>query len=327
MNQGFGMIRPELQALPQIKERLTFLYIERAVLNRQDNAITVTDMRGTAHIPAAAVSVLLLGPGTTISHRAMELIGDAGASVLWVGEWGVRFYSGGKPLTNSSRLMEAQAALVSNTRSRVSIARKLYAMRFPDENVSGLSMQQLRGREGSRVRSVYRRMSVKTGVPWNGREYNINDFNASDNVNKALSVAHSCLYGVIHSVINAIGCSPALGFIHSGHALSFVYDIADLYKAEVTIPIAFEAAARASENDDISAITRRSARDAMKERDILVRAVHDIRGLLSSKEDEIEYEAELLQLWDDKLGLLKSGSSYGIDSYDDVEENNEESYE
>lgn len=163
MSKTPGMERPVLQALPTMRERLSFLYLERCLVSRQDNAITVTDLRGTVHVPAAALSVILLGPGTNVSHRAMELIGDTGASVLWVGEHGVRYYAHGRPLTHSSRLLIAQAALVSNTRSRLAVARRMYAMRFIDEDVSELTMQQLRGREGARIRAVYRQTSKKLG--------------------------------------------------------------------------------------------------------------------------------------------------------------------
>jgi len=315
MNKIPGMERPELQALPTIRERISFLYLERCLVNRHDNAITVTDLRGTVHVPAAALSVILLGPGTTVSHRAMELIGDTGASVVWVGEHGVRYYAHGRPLTHSSRLLVAQAALVSNTRTRLAVARRMYAMRFIDEDVSNLTMQQLRGREGARIRAVYRQASKKTGVPWNRREYDPNDFFAGDPVNMALSAAHACLYGVAHSVITALGCAPGLGFIHTGHERSFVYDIADLYKADISIPIAFDIAAQQPE--DIGAVTRRAVRDAIADGKILERMVMDIRELLlgiaedGSPQDVPEIDTNVLQLWDDKNGLVRNAVSYG----------------
>ena len=302
-----GAKRPELQELPQIKERLSFLYLERCVVNRADSAISVTDVRGTVHVPAAALSVLLLGPGTNVTHRAMELIGDTGTSVIWVGENGVRYYAHGRPLTHSSRLLVAQAALVSNVRSRAAVARRMYSMRFPDEDVSGMTLQQLRGREGARVRSVYRKLSKKTGVPWHGREYDSSDFESGTPINKALSAAHACLYGLAHSVIVALGCSPGLGFIHAGHERSFVYDIADLYKAEITIPIAFKMAA--SETDDIGRDTRHAVRDAIKDGRIMVRMVRDIRVLLMDEAEE-EIDVDIVELWDDKQGFLKSGVAY-----------------
>ncbi|NLZ28289.1 MAG: type I-E CRISPR-associated endonuclease Cas1, partial [Firmicutes bacterium] len=311
---GPGTERPQLQTLPTMRERISFLYLERCLINRQDNAITVTDLRGTVHVPAAALSVIMLGPGSNITHRAMELIGDAGASIIWVGERGVRYYAHGRPLTHSSRILTAQAALVSNTRSRLAVARRMYALRFKDEDVSKLTMQQLRGREGARVRSIYRKIAKATGVTWSGREYDPNDFSAGDAVNMALSAAHACLYGVAHSVITALGCAPGLGFIHTGHERSFVYDIADLYKAELSIPIAFQVAAKQPE--DIGSVTRRAMRDAISNGKILVRMVGDIRDLLlgvaedGTPKDVPEIETNVLWLWDEKNGLVKNAVSY-----------------
>ncbi|MCL2111323.1 MAG: type I-E CRISPR-associated endonuclease Cas1e [Clostridiales bacterium] len=314
MSSQKGAKRPGLQELPRIKERMSFLYIERCLISRQDSAITVTDERGTVYVPAASLGVLLLGPGTNISHRAMELIGDAGASVVWVGEQGVRYYAHGRPLTHSARLLSAQATLVSNTRSRLAVARHMYQMRFPNEDVSKLTMQQLRGREGSRIRAVYREASKKTGVEWAGREYDPENYNASNPVNRALSAAHACLYGVAHSVIVALGCSPGLGFIHTGHERSFVYDIADLYKVEITIPIAFTVASQNPQ--DIGAETRRAVRDAFADSQIVERIVSDIRTLLlksngsDEKHDADEYGADVVSLWDEKLASVESGILY-----------------
>jgi CRISPR-associated protein Cas1 len=315
-----GAERAELQELPQIKERMSFLYLERCLISRQDSAITATDERGTVHIPAASLGVVMLGPGSNISHRAIELISDTGTSIIWVGERGVRYYAHGRPLTHSARLLISQARLVSNTRSRLAVARAMYQLRFPDEDVSHLTMQQLRGREGSRVRTVYRQAAKVTGVSWNGRTYDPNDFSAGSPVNQALSAAHSCLYGVAHSVIVALGCSPGLGFVHTGHERSFVYDIADLYKAEITIPIAFKVAAQ--EPDDISSVTRRAVRDAIADGRILEQMTRDIRALLLDNQEGSEHGPEydgvydMLNLWDEKHGLVSSGVSYA-DSLDD----------
>ncbi|MDR3344780.1 MAG: type I-E CRISPR-associated endonuclease Cas1e [Oscillospiraceae bacterium] len=317
-----GMEKPELQALPQVRERISFLYLEHCLVNRQDGAITVTDARGTVHVPAAALGVLMLGPGTNVSHRAMELIGDAGTSVLWVGEHGVRYYAHGRPLTHSSRLLIRQAELVSNTRSRLAVARLMYEMRFTDEDVSQLTMQQLRGREGSRIRTVYRKASHETGVAWNGREYNHDDFAGSSPVNQALSAAHACLYGACHSVIVALGLSPGLGFVHNGHERSFVYDIADLYKAEITIPIAFRIAQKTA--DDVGSVTRRAVRDAIADGHLLERCTKDIHTLLGFSDDDTP-ETNVVTLWDEKTGEVRNGVSYGRE-LDAAEEPEEDGY-
>lgn len=321
-----GKHKPGLNALPLVRDRLSFLYLERCVINRQDGAITATDIRGTVHVPAASLGVLMLGPGSRISHRAMELIGDVGTSVIWVGERGVRYYAHGRPLTHSATLLIRQAELVSNTRSRIKVARDMYQLRFPNEDVSNLTMQQLRGREGARIRAVYRLASAETGVTWHGRIYDPDDFEGSDAVNQALSAAHTCLYGLAHSVIVALGCSPGLGFVHTGHERSFVYDIADLYKAELTIPIAFQVAVEQPE--DIGGTTRRRVRDAIADGHVLETAVRDIRALLLSKETaEAEpLEVNMLHLWDDRKGTVANAVSYGKGLDEDEDEELEEGY-
>lgn len=307
------MKKPDLQALPQVGDRMTFLYLERCRINREDGAITIHDEKGIVHVPAASISVLMLGPGTNISHRAVELIGDTGITLIWVGEHGVRYYASGRPLTTQSAMLIRQANLVSNVRSHLAVARRMYEMRFPGEDVSKLTMQQLRGREGSRIRKVYKQCAERWNMEWNGRAYRPDDFADGDPVNQALSAGHACLYGLAHAVIAALGCSPGLGFVHVGHENSFVYDIADLYKAEITIPIAFEVAA--SQPDDIGAQTRRHVRDAMVNMHLLERMVKDIRTLLAEKAGT-EDESNSVYLWD-LDGLTANGRNFSDESDDE----------
>ncbi len=284
-----------------------FIYLEHCKLNREDSAITASDINGTVYIPAAAISVLLLGPGTNVSHRAMELIGDAGVSVLWVGEHGVRYYAGGRSLTHSSRLLIRQAELCSNQRKHLEVARRMYEMRFPNEDVSKLTMQQLRGREGSRIRAIYRKCSKEYNVPWTGREFDPENYAGGSAINQALSAAHTCLYGLAHAVICALGCSPGLGFVHVGHERSFVYDVADLYKAEVTIPIAFLTVSEVSE--DVGPATRRNVRNAFAKTHLLERMVHDIRCLM--QDDSVDDPStDAVYLWNNGAENLPSGFSY-----------------
>ena len=307
MHEMPGTKKPELQALPQIRDRMTFLYLEQCQISREDSAITVRDEKGTVHIPAACISTLLLGPGTSITHRAIELIGDTGVGIVWVGEQGVRYYASGRPLTHHAELLMRQAELVSNVRSHLAVARKMHQLRFPDEDVSHLTMEQLRGREGSRIRKVYKEAAAKWGIGWSGRLYRPEDFAAGDAVNQALSAGHTCLYGLAHAVITALGCSPGLGFVHVGHENSFVYDIADLYKAEVTIPLAFEVAA--SGQEDIGAAMRRKTRDAMAQTHLLERMVRDIHSLLQS-EQEAGNQTDTVFLWDQHSGKVANGRNF-----------------
>jgi len=308
MSRKIGAKKPERYELGRVRDRVTFLYLEHAKLNRQDSAIQVTDQRGIVYVPAAIISVLMLGPGVDVTHRAMELIGESGLGVIWVGEQGVRQYAYGRSLNHSSALLEAQASLVSNRRSRVMVARRMYQMRFPNDDVSQLTMQALRGKEGARVRRVYLEQSEKTGVPWSRREYNPDDFDAGTPINKALTAAHQALYGLSYSVISALGASAGLGFVHTGHDLSFVYDFADLYKAEFSIPVAFEIASVYSDDPDIGSRTRLAMRDTFKDGKLLVRMVRDLKSLLGMPDEDSAVDT--VNLWDDRLGLQKFGVQY-----------------
>ncbi len=304
-----GTPPPDISDLVRVEDRLSFLYFERCRVNREDNAITVVDDEGTVYVPAATLSVLMLGPGSTITHRAMETIGENGATVIWVGERGVRMYAFGKPLTHSAVLLQSQAALVSNNKTRLAVARKMYQMRFPNEDVSRLTMQQLRGREGARIRRVYRHWSKETGIEWDKRTYNPSNYEDGSEINKALSAAHTCLYGIAHAAIVALGCSPGLGFVHTGHERSFVYDVADLYKADTSIPVAFQVAA--AKPDDIGSAVRRSMRDAMYDLSILSGITKDVKALLEQGNVLASEEAEdHVGLWDEHKGEVPAGRSY-----------------
>jgi len=303
-----GAKKPERYELGRVQDRITFLYLEHAKLSRQDSAIQVLDDRGIVYVPAAMLNVLMLGPGVDVTHRAMELIGKAGLGVVWVGEQGVRQYAYGRALNHSSSLLVAQAELVSNQRSRLKIARKMYQMRFPDEDVSLLTMQQLRGKEGARIRQVYLEQSQTTGVAWSHREYNLDNFDDATPINKALTAAHQALYGLSYSVVSALGLSAGLGFVHTGHDLSFVYDFADLYKTEFSIPIAFKVAEKYGEDPDIGSRTRLAMRDVFIENKLLRRMVKDLKQLMGTA--EASGEVDVVKLWDDRLGLQKSGVQY-----------------
>ncbi|CAL8895922.1 type I-E CRISPR-associated endonuclease Cas1e [Kocuria varians] len=279
-----GAPPPESPELVRAEERLTFVYLERCVVHRDSNAITATDEQGTIHIPAAMIGALLLGPGTRVTHAAMSLIGVCAATVVWVGEGAVRCYAAGRPLARSSRLLEAQARAFANQRQRLAVARRMYEYRFPDEDVSGLTMQQLRGREGARVRQIYQRESARTGVEWVRRDYRPGDLSGSDPINQALSSANTCLYGMVTAVIHALGMSPGLGFVHVGHDQSLVYDVADLFKAHTTIPAAFDVVAQGSE--DPANDVRRILRDHLVSGKVMDRCVEVLRRLFLSPDEQ-----------------------------------------
>lgn len=300
----------EVQELGRAQDRLSFVYIERCVVHRYANAITATTEQGVIHIPAATIGALLLGPGTNVTHQAMTLLADSGSTAVWVGERGVRYYAHGRPLARTTRLLDIQAAAVSNRDERLKVARRMYEMRFPDEIVSDLTLQQLRGREGARVRKAYRDAAVETGVKWDKRSYKMGDFDSSDAINQALSAATTCLYGIVHAVVVSLGLSPGLGFVHTGHDRSFVYDIADLYKTDLAVPTAFQIAAQ--DTEDVPGQTRRAMRDAIHQNKLLARCVRDIQTLLGATDEE-HTSWNIVELWDDHIGAVPGGQAWDSD--------------
>lgn len=298
----------KVSELARVQDRLSFVYVERCTIHRDQNAITVRDESGVVHLPAATIGALVLGPGTRITHQGMMLLADSGATAVWTGEQGVRYYAHGRGLARTSRWAEAQASIVSNRSRRLEVARRMYAMRFPGEVTTGSTMQQLRGREGARVRRAYKTAAQDAGIDWDRRSYDSLDFSSGDPVNQALSAATACLYGVVHSVVASLGCSPALGVVHTGHERSFVFDIADLYKAEIAIPVAFQVAA--SETADVPADTRRAMRDEFHEQRLLRRCVKDIQDLLSEGDSSMVEEWDVIYLWDGRSGKVVGGTDY-----------------
>ncbi|MFC7830762.1 type I-E CRISPR-associated endonuclease Cas1e [Streptomyces sp. NPDC057375] len=305
--------------LTRTGERLSFVYLERCTVHRDANAITAQDAEGTTHIPSATIGTLLLGPGTSVTHQAMSVLGETGAAVCWVGEHGVRYYASGRALSRSAALMEAQARQWANQRSRLAVARAMYRLRFPDEDPTGLTRHELLGREGRRVKDCYRTEAARTGVPWRGRRYTPGDFTSGDAVNQAITAAAQCMYGIAHAVVTSLGCSPALGFIHSGHELSFVLDIADLYKTEIGIPLAFDIAAQ--DEEDTGPRTRRALRDRINETSLLDRCVNDIRRLLlthSTDSSGAADDRDVVTLQSDHGHQVASGTNYdGPEDYGD----------
>ncbi|MEV4752999.1 type I-E CRISPR-associated endonuclease Cas1e [Streptosporangium sp. NPDC049248] len=293
--------------LHRIADRVSNLYVERSHIDRDENAVVIINKRDTVRVPAAMVAVLLIGPGTRVTHAAIRLLGDSGTAVCWVGEQGVRMYASGLGPSRGSGLLHRQAWLVTRPKERLGVARAMYGMRFPGEDVSTMTMQQLRGREGARVRKQYQLHSRRTGVAWTGRDYRPGDaFATGDDLNRLLSAANAALYGICHAVIVGLGASPGLGFVHTGAATSFVMDIADLYKAEYTIPLAFDLAAKGlTEERD----ARLGLRDRIAEDKLLGRIVRDVKGLLSPDGVEIP-DIEVNELWDEKLGTVAGGVNW-----------------
>ncbi len=272
---------PKLKPLP-IKERLSVLFVERCQLDVLDGAFVAVDVTGIrTHIPVGGVACLLLEPGVRVSHAACKLAAEVGTLLVWVGEAGVRLYSAGQPGGARADRLLYQARLALDDEARLNVVREMYRRRFGEEPPQRRSVEQLRGIEGSRVRAMYKLLAGQYGVKWEGRNYDPKDWDAADPINRCLSAANHCLYGVVEAAVLAAGYAPAIGFIHSGKPLSFVYDIADLYKFDTVVPAAFAVTAKSSGGNDERTV-RQACRDMFRRSKLLERIIPDIEDILAA---------------------------------------------
>jgi len=307
----------DLHMLPRVEDSWSFLYIQHSKIDQDGKSISVRDDDGRVAVPCASLSLLMLGPGTSITHAAMRALAENGCMVQWCGEEGVRMYGVGLGETRSAQNLLKQAAAWANPELRLRVVRRMYAQRFGEEVDESYSLQQLRGREGIRVRTAYGQAAKEAGIEWKGREYNRQNWRASDPVNRALSSANSCLYGICHAAIVAAGFSAAIGFIHTGKALSFVYDIADLYKTETSVAVAFQEAK--SEGGELERRVRQRMRDKFYQERVLERIVPDLGKLFAGLGGEVVAAAESgvdvdealpTGLWDPVEGRVRGGWNY-----------------
>lgn len=274
----------DLHQLPKLRDSLSYLYVEHAVVERQDSAVLFLQETGRTAVPAASLSLLLLGPGTSVTHSAICLLADSGCSILWIGEDMQKFYAQGLGETRRAYHLLRQAEMVSDPEKRLKVVMKMYAMRFGYDLPPELSLEQIRGMEGARVRTAYSTMSRQYGIEWQGRKYDRGSWSNADPVNRALSAANAVLNGICHAAIVSGGYSTALGFLHTGKQLSFVYDIADLYKTEISIPVAFQTVAESP--IDVEQRSRSSCRETFRETKLLERILPDIDTLLNVPSNE-----------------------------------------
>jgi CRISPR-associated protein Cas1 len=282
MAQALPGLRPP-RPIP-LKERLSILVIEKGQLDVIDGAFVVVDANGVRTvIPVGGVACLMLEPGCRVSHAAVVLAARAGTLLVWVGEAGVRLYAAGQPGGARADRLLWQARLALDPDARLRVVRKMFALRFGEPAPERRSVDQLRGVEGARVKRLYAALAARHGVNWRRRAYEVGDFGAADIPNRCLSAATACLYGLAETAVLAAGYAPAIGFLHTGKPLSFVYDVADVFKFETVVPVAFQIAGRVAAGrggpDPVGEV-RRTCRDVFRRTNLLERLIPAIDDML-----------------------------------------------
>jgi CRISPR-associated protein Cas1 len=275
-------VLPPLKPIP-IKDRISVLYVEKGNLDVLDGAFVVVDKNGVrTHIPVGGVCCLMLEPGTRVSHAAVSLAARVGCLLVWIGEGGVRLYASGQPGGARADRLLYQAKLALDDAARLKVVRKMYELRFHEKPPEKRSVEQLRGIEGIRVRKLYELLAKQYKVAWSRRNYDHTSWGSGDIPNRCLSAATACMYGICEAAILAAGYAPAIGFIHTGKPQSFVYDIGDIFKFDVVVPMAFRIASR--NYSDHEREVRMACRDAFRQSGLLKRIIPTIEQVLAAGE-------------------------------------------
>lgn len=234
------VIRTRLQDIPLLRDRYPFIYLEHGRMAVDDSSVKWIGADGDCfRLPAALISTILLGPGTSVTHEAVKVLASINATVCWVGDDSLIFYAVGHAPTADTYNLKRQLALASDPEKSLEVARKMFAFRFPAASLKGLDLHQMMALEGNRVRETYVKLAEKYGVGWKGRRYVPGDFQLSDLTNQLITANNAALYAMVSSILYSLGLEPRIGFIHSGSPLPFVYDIADLYKEQAVFDLAF----------------------------------------------------------------------------------------
>ena len=288
-----GEPSPRMPGMPPpkpipIKDRASILFLAMGRLDVIDGAFVLVDKNGVrTQIPVGGLACILLEPGPRVSHAASALAGRVGCLLIWVGEAAVRLYSAGQPGGARSDKLLYQAKLALDDTARLKVIRRMFDMRFGETAPTRRSVEQLRGIEGARVKRMYRNFANQYGVKWDGRRYDPDKFDSSDLPNRCLSEATACLYGLSEAAILAAGYAPAIGFLHTGKARSFVYDVADVFKFETVVPAAFKIAGKARKgfqpfaSDPVGEV-RRACRDSFRKTGLLRRLIPSIEEMLEA---------------------------------------------
>lgn len=254
------------------------LYIEDGTLRFQ-TAGSDNIEPGNYAIPYQTISMILLGPGTTITHDVLRIMARQGTLIAAVGEGGVKFYTAPPMGTGRSKIARAHATLWADEEMRVRIARRMYAFRFqsafPHEDIS-----VLRGMEGSRMRETYKILADRYGIDWSGRRYDRQNPTAADLPNQAINHAATFVEAAADIAVAAVGALPPLGFIHEDSSNAFTLDIADLFRTEITIPLAFSVAAKNIPEGVLERHIRYEAARWFKKHKVIPRMIEKIKELL-----------------------------------------------
>ena len=236
---------------------------------------------GDYGIPFQSLSMILLGPGSTVSHDALRLMARHGTALVAVGEDGVRCYTAPPLMPDTSDTARRQMrAWADGDGGRITIAKKMYALRL-GEVLPQQDLSALRGVEGARMRRTYRLMAQRYGIEWRNRRYDRTDPDWADLPNQAINHASVAVTSAAVIAVTSTGAIPQLGFIHEHSGEAFALDIADLFRDTILLPAAFQSAREVMDQPhlEIERHTRRTTGDLLRRERVIAKMIDRIKAL------------------------------------------------
>lgn len=267
-------------------DRHGLIWLDRGRLEVEDGCIRFicaggTIAAGNYQIPHQSVSIVLLGPGSSVTHDALRILAAHGCALAAIGAGGVRFYTAPPLLPDTSTIARRQAMLWADPKQRIAVAQQMYTIRFGEE-VNARTIEMLRGMEGARLKRLYDLLAQKYGVPWQGRRYDRVNPNATDIPNQAINHAASAVEAAATIAVASTAAIPQLGFVHEDSGQSFVLDVADLVRHDVMLPIAFQAAKKVLQNpsENLERLVRSEAANVFNREQVVAKLIDHIKALL-----------------------------------------------
>lgn len=272
----------EKNILVKVKNKVSFVYIEKAKITVKDFSVVAMREDSVVDIPIATINTLILGVGTSITQNAVIEISKFGCTVVWSGSSLNYFYTFGQPQTFSSKNLLLQCKLHESKVASLEVVRNMYSLRYPSEHLKSKSKEDLLGLEGMKMQECYKKLANESGVVWVERTYHVEDFYSQDYINKCITTANQLLYAVITAIVVSLGFSTALSFVHNGKMMSFVYDLADLYKESLVLPLVFEYCSKTIDTEDSLRELKKVLNYQFLTLKFLQRVVNDIKFIFTN---------------------------------------------
>ncbi|WP_404379510.1 type I-E CRISPR-associated endonuclease Cas1e [Caenispirillum salinarum] len=268
------------------RSRNGLVYLEYCRLTIDNGSLALL-YEGTGEemeLPYQAVSAVMLGPGTSITHDAIRHLSAHGTAIVAVGTGGTRMYTAPPIFERTADLAQKQAVYFASEQTRLMVALRMYEKRF-GERPRASSLDALRGMEAARIKRSYELLAQQEKITWKGRRFDRANPDGADPPNQAINHAVTALEAAVAIAVAATGTVPQLGFLHEAPGIGWTLDLCDLYRTTITVPVAFRAVREINEGrhhgERLERVVRRKMARHIEQAKVIDTVIDDIKEILA----------------------------------------------